>query len=193
MKIKTCFALFAAAIVLAACGKEQPEAGPATASGAVLPAVPDGAVTKTLGTIDTDSYTLTLHRAIGFTPRTDALGLLRTREGHRYAVLDISVTNKSREPLEMGSIILFSKIADSSGRQYGGNLGALTAYTIDHPDPRHQEAYDALLSMEFPAGATHRAIVLGLELPQDVKDLVFSAPVKADMNAEMKQIAFTLD
>ncbi|GIZ50508.1 hypothetical protein [Noviherbaspirillum aridicola] len=190
MKTNLIPALFAAAVLLAACGKEEPApAAPAAAAPADMPAV----ATKTLGTIDTDSYSLTLHRAISFTPKTDALGLLKTREGHRYVVLDIGVTNKGKEPLEMGTILLFSKVTDKNGKSYGGNLGALTAYTIDHPDPKHQDAYDAVLSMEFPAGATHRAVVLGLELPQDVKELVFSAPVRADMNAEMKQIGFTLD
>lgn len=193
MNSKLIPALLAATALLAACGKEPPASGPAAGTQASAPAQPDMPEAKALGRIETDSYVLTLHRAIGFMPKTDALGLLKTRDGHRYAVLDISVTNKGSEPLEMGTIMLFSKIADRNGNSYGGNLGALTAYTLDYPDPKHQEQYDALLSMEFPAGATHRAVVLGLELPQDVKELVFSVPVKADMNAERKQIAFSLD
>lgn len=189
MNKKLICALCAALALLGACGKEQP--GPASA--AASPAVPDTAAPQALGTIETDSYLLTLHRAISFVPKTDALGLLKTKEDHRYVVLDIGVANKSAQPLEMGSIMLFSRITDTNGKSYGGNLGALTAYTIDHPDPKHQEAYDALLSMEFQPGASHRAVVLGLELPRDVKELVFSAPVAADMHSEMRQIRFALD
>ncbi|HEY8607696.1 MAG TPA: hypothetical protein VIM12_11345 [Noviherbaspirillum sp.] len=172
--------LVACLALLTACERMPPEA-PAAAAAPSVPAV---------GMIETENYVMTLHRAIPFTPKTDALGLIKAKDGHRYVVLDISVQNKSREVLEMGTIMLFSKVTDKNGKSYGGNLGALTAWALDNPDPKHQDEYDAVWSMEFPPGETHRAVVLGLELPLDVTELVFSAPVKANMNSETRQIRF---
>lgn len=196
MKTKLLPVLFAGLVAVAGCDKapEQPasDAG-ATATPEKSAAAPQKAGDEAaIAVIETDSYVMKVHRAIPFMPGQDPLGMLKVKEGHRYVVLDMSVKNKSNEPLEMGSIMLVTKISDESGKSYGGNIGALTAYLLQNPDPRHDDEYEAVWSMEFKPGEYHRAIALGVEVPADIKTFVLTAPVKPHDVSNTKQASFTI-
>jgi len=190
--------LAAALLVLAGCGKGegsgQQAAGAPVAQASAPAAAPAGkpADGQAIAVIETDTYVMKVHRAIPFMPRNEPAGMLKVKEGHRYVVFDISVRNKSSQPLEMGSIMLVTKIADETGKSYGGHLGALTSYLVDNPDPNHDAEYEGVWSMELPPGAFHRALSLGVEAPVNVNAFVISAPPKPNDVANMRSAKFSL-
>lgn len=178
MKIqkKTVAALFAAVALTGACDKDGANEVVSTAPAMKVVAPP------ALGLIDTGGYVMTLHRAIPFQPKTKTAGL-KPRNGYRYVVLDISMKNKGGDALDMGKIMKSAKITDQNGKSYRVSAATLQAYNAEYPDPRQQAEYDALQAAAFKPGETHRALVLGLELPADVKALVLSLPVGAGSGA----------
>ena len=142
-----------------------------------------------LAKIETEAYALTVHRAIPFTPKDDPLGLFKLPDGYRFVVLDLEVENRSAQPLEMGSILLVAQLTDEAGTVLEGNMPALLAYTTAHPDPAQDAGYDAVWSMEFPAGESHRAIALGVQAPVSATTLTLAVPAAAN-SSDMRKASF---
>lgn len=180
-------------LALAGCGKEdapqaQVPAGGASAQATTAKTAPD----TVLAVIETDTYEMKVHRAIPFRPKADPLGMYKLPEGDRYVVLDLSVRNKGSEPLEMGSILLVAKVTDETGTALKGNLMALSAYTLENPDPNHDAEYGEVWSMEFKPGAVHRAVALGVQAPAAARTLTFAVPARAGDSKDFRQVKFDI-
>jgi hypothetical protein len=141
---------------------------------AVTSSVEDG---PAIGTLQTENYTAKVHRVIPFVAKKDEMDLFKVKDGHQFLVLDMSVRNTSDQPIEMGNILLETKVKDENGRDIELSVLAVGAYTYTYSIPGHQQQYDALWSKMNP-GDFYRAAVLGLEAPKDVKTLTLSMPVK---------------
>lgn len=171
-------------LIMAGCDEAPLQAKTETSTGSA------SANFQALAVIETDDYEMKVHRAIPFLPKSDPLGMLKLPDGYQYIVLDLSVRNKSNEPLEMGSILLVSKVTDEAGKALEGNMEALIAYTVENPDPRQDTEYDEMWSMEFKPGAVHRAIALGVQAPSTMRTLIFAVPAKAGGSKDFRQVKF---
>lgn len=177
-------------LIMTGCDKEEPSAGSASAN---VEAPATGTANDTaLAVIETDAYEMKVHRAIPFRPKADPLGMFKLPDGYQYIVLDLSVRNKSDEPLEMGSILLVSKVTDEVGKAMEGNMAALTAYTVENPDPRQDAEYEEVWSMEFKPGAVHRAIALGIQAPSTNRTLTLTVPARAGDSKDFRQVKFQI-
>ncbi|HEY5800189.1 MAG TPA: hypothetical protein VIT92_08205 [Burkholderiaceae bacterium] len=183
--------LLCATLVLAGCGKQPaaedgaapaPAATSASAAAVSARAAPaqDGAA---IATIETADYVIQVHKAITFMPDAGKTGgVFAPKEGNHFVALDISVRNKTQAPLEMGTVMLQSQVVDAAGNAYSGTLPVLTAYTLSNPDATQSAQYDAIWSMEYPAGAYHRTVALGFEAPKSLKTFTLKFPVKPNAN-----------
>lgn len=184
-------------LIMAGCDKgetPQAKAEPSTGSASANVQAPAARTANdtALAVIETDAYEMKVHRAIPFRPKADPLGMFKLPDGYQYIVLDLSVRNKSNEPLEMGSILLVAKVTDEAGKALEGNMAALTAYTVENPDPRQDTEYDEVWSVEFKPGAVHRAIALGMQAPSSTRTLIFAVPAKAGGSKDFRQVKFQI-
>lgn len=197
--MKQIFLPFLTAIcLLTACNSDNKESGKtettSTSSETNAAAQPAAktADDAAIATIETDTYVLKVHKAIPFMPdEAKTAGVFKPKEGNQYVALDISVKSKSKEPLEMGTIMLATEITDEKGTKFGGLLEVLTPYTLMYPNPNHDAEYGAIWSEEYAPGDFHRAVALGFEASKDVKTFIIKVPTKANAN-EKKQATFTL-
>lgn len=183
----TCLGLLA----LAGCGTDESarDGADVPAAQAAPAAASTGKTAAALAKIETGTYALTVHRAIPFTPKDDPTGLFKLPDGYRFVVLDIEVENRGAQPLEMGSILLLAQVTDAAGTLLEGNMPALLAYSTEHPDPAQDAGYDAVWSMEFPAGESHRAIALGVQAPVAAASLTLAVPATAN-SSDMRKATF---
>ncbi len=137
-----------------------------------------------IATLQTENYTAKIHRAIPFVAKQDEMGLFKVKDGHQYIVLDMSIRNTSDQPIEMGNILLETKVKDENGRDLDLSITAVAAYTYTYSVPGHQSQYDALWSNMKP-GDFYRAAVLGLEASKEVKTFTLSMPVKDGFGSDI--------
>lgn len=137
-----------------------------------------------IATLQTENYTAKVHRAIPFDAKKDEMGLFKVKDGHQFIVLDMSIKNTSDQSIEMGNILLETKIKDEKGRDIELSVMAVGAYTYTYSLPGHQQQYDALWSKMNP-GDFYRAAVLGMEAPKDVKTFILSMPIKDGFGSDI--------
>lgn len=142
-----------------------------------------------VATLQTENYTAKVHRAIPFVSKKDEMGLFQVKDGHQYIVLDMSIRNTSDQPIEMGNILLETKVKDENGRDIELSITAVAAYTYTNSIPGHQQQYDALWSKMNP-GDFYRAAVIGLEAPMEVKTFTLSMPVKDGFGSDIPRKEF---
>lgn len=177
--------LLAIMTLMCSCGKEQGKKTDEQAQkeNPVSERVSDDV--KPLQVIETPSYSYTIYRVIPF---ESTEGYFNPKEGNQYVVLDISVTNKSKQPLDMAVIMSSSKIKDKDGKEYGDVLGALTAYTLAHPQTNWKSEYGAIWSEKFPSGETHRTTAMGFQAPKNIKEFLLSMPESDDLQKLGKKV-----
>lgn len=144
-----------------------------------------------LASLETETYSLTLHRAIGFLPQSDPMGMFKVMEGHQFVALDIAVTNKTGKPLDMAQVFRGIQVTDDKGQKIKNSVTAVASYTNDHPEEDKQAEYNAIRSKEMETGVTHRAFVYGLEAPMETKQFTLSIP-EAPGSKSKKEIKFSL-
>ncbi len=144
----------------------------------------DGAA---IATINAPDYVVVVHKAIAFIPKDDGAGLMKIKQGHRYVVLDLSVRNTSKnKEVDMGQILLSSKVRDEKGKAYNLNAMAIAAYTLNNPDPHQQAQYNQMWSKIKP-GDFYRTIAYGLEVPESAKNFVISLKEDGDIFKDTKR------
>ena len=140
-----------------------------------------------IATIKTPAYEAKIHQAIAFLPKDDGVGLMKVKPGNRFIVLDMSVRNTAKEEeIDMGQILLSSKVTDDKGREYRFNAMAIAAYTLSNPDPAHQAQYNAMWGKMKP-GDFYRTTVFGLEAPASTKNFVISMKEDGDVFKDTKR------
>lgn len=144
-----------------------------------------------LASVETETYSLKLHRAIGFLPQSDPMGMFKVMEGHQFVALDIAVTNKTGKPLDMAQIFRGIQVTDDKGQKIKNSVTAVASYTNDHPEEDKQAEYNAIRSKEMETGVTHRAFVYGLEAPMETKNFTLTIPEAPGVKAK-KEIQFSL-
>lgn len=138
-------------------------------------------------TITTPAYVARIYQAIAFVPKNDGMGLMKIKPGHRYVVLDMSVQNTTKEKqVDMGQILLATRVRDEKGREYRMNAMAIAAYTLSNPNPQHQAQYNALWGKLKP-GDLYRTTVFGMEVPEGVKKFVISMREDGDVLKDSKR------
>jgi hypothetical protein len=146
------------------------EAKPVSEKAETSQPVDDAAV----ATITAPAYVAKIHKAIAFVPKNDGIGLMKVKPGHHFVVLDMSVRNTSaKKEVDMGQILLNTKVSDEKGKEYRFSAMAVAAYTLDNPDPQHQAQYNAMWGKLKP-GDFYRTVVFGLEVPEGHKNFVLS-------------------
>lgn len=182
---KQILSLLAIVTLMCSCGKEQEKKTDKQAKKEKSVSEPVSDDVKPLQVIETPSYSYTIFRVISF---ESTEGYFNPEEGNQYVVLDISVTNKSKQPLDMAVIMGSSKIKDKDGKKYGDVLGALTAYSIEHPRTNWKSEFDAIWSEKFPAGETHRTTAMGFQAPKNIKEFILSMPESDDLQKLDKKV-----
>jgi hypothetical protein len=134
-----------------------------------------------IATIETSDYVLKVHRAIPFTLKPKSYQPFKMDPNTKLVALDISVRNKLSTPLDFSRILIMSSIKGKGEK----NLVApwvVAAYEVDYPENGHQAQYNALWSTSFEPNGFHRAILMGINPPQDENKFTLSVPEKADFN-----------
>lgn len=140
-----------------------------------------------IATLTSPEYVAKVHRAIAFVPKNDGMGMMKVKPGHHYVVLDMSVRNTSKnKDVDMGQVLLSTKVTDEKGKEYRFNAMAIAAYTLDNPDPQHQAQYNAMWSKIKP-GEFYRTVVFGLDVPDGAKNFVISMKEDGDILKEGKR------
>jgi hypothetical protein len=145
--------------------------------------------------ISAPSYVVKVHRGIAFLPENDNIGIMKPKPGYQFVVLDMSVRNisKSKE-VDMGQILLSTKITSEKGKEYRLSPMAIAAYTLNNPDPQHQAQYNAAWSKLNP-GDFFRTTVLGMEVPIATKTFVISMKEDGDVlkDSRRHEAKFTIE
>ncbi len=144
-----------------------------------------------IGQIETEQYHLKLHGVIPFELIPKTYQPFKPVAGHKLVVLDISIKNRSNQPIDMGNILVKAVVNSSGSTVNYIRPWVVAAYITDHPDRAHQPAYDALWRDAYPPGEVHRAKLLGIHPPNEVNDFKLTLPVSDQMNAATKVIEFS--
>lgn len=140
-----------------------------------------------IATITAPAYVAKVHRSIAFVPKNDGMGMMKVKKGHHFVVLDMSVRNTSKkQEVDMGQILLSTKVTDEKGNEYRLNPMAIAAYTLDNPNPQHQVQYNAMWSKLKP-GDFYRTTVFGMEVPDGTKNFVLNMKEDGDVFKESKR------
>ena len=164
-----------------------------TKSKTTTPQTPEEA--PVIATITAPAYEAKVHKGIAFVPENDGAGLMQPKPGHRFVVLDMSVkiTSKSKE-VDMGQILLSTKVTDEKGKEYRMSPMAIAAYTRNNPDPEHYAQYNAMWSKLKP-GDYYRTTVFGMEVPAGIKTFLISMKEDGDVLKDSKrhEAKFTIE
>lgn len=140
-----------------------------------------------IATITAPAYVAKVHRSIAFVPTNDGMGMMKVKKGHHFVVLDMSVRNTSKkQEVDMGQILLSTKVTDEKGNEYRLSPMAIAAYTLNNPDPQHQAQYNAMWSKLKP-GDFYRTTVFGMEVPDGTKKFVLSMKEDGDVFKDGKR------
>lgn len=144
-----------------------------------------------IGSIETETYVLKLHRAFAYMPKgSEILAGMKPKPGHKFIYLDVSLKNKSTEKLEGGFLFIALRVTDEKGNEFKKPAAALAAYTSDHPEESNDEEYAALWE-SFRPNEFHREIVYAVEVPADENKFVLHLPINK-LRKEWKRIPFSL-
>ena len=153
-----------------------------------VPVKKDGAF---IGSIETESYLLKLHRVFTFQPKgSDLVDGTKPRSGHKFIYLDVSLKNTGREKFDGGFLLIAMRITDDKGIEYKKQAAALAAYTSENAGSSNPDEYDALWS-SFKPGDFHREVVYGVEVPADAKSFTLHMPTDRQRK-DWKTIHFSL-
>ncbi|HEU4901644.1 MAG TPA: hypothetical protein VFT06_02605 [Flavisolibacter sp.] len=140
-----------------------------------------------IATITAPAYVAKVHRSMAFIPENDGMGMMKVKKGHHFVVLDMSVRNTSKkQEVDMGQILLSTKVTDEKGNEYRLNPMAIAAYTLNNPDPQHQAQYNAMWSKLKP-GDFYRTTVFGMEVPDGTKNFVLAMKEDGDIFKDSKR------
>jgi hypothetical protein len=149
---------------------------------------PDG---PAIGSAETDSYVLKLHRAFSYEPAGSVvLAGMKPIAGHKFIYLDVSLKNKSPEKLEGGFLFIALKVTDKNGTEFKKPAAALAGYTSAHPEDNNDAEYSALWE-SFAPNEFHREIVYAVEVPAHENNFVLHIPADRQRK-EWKTISFSL-
>jgi hypothetical protein len=144
-----------------------------------------------VGTIETENYIMKLHRAFTYSPKkSEVMANWTPKQGYRFIYLDVSLRNKSVQPLDGGFVFIALKVTDKNGTEYKKPAAALAAYTSDHPEAQNLKEYNALWE-KFEPNEFHREIIYAVEVPEDINEFILSLPADK-RRKEWKQLSFTL-
>jgi hypothetical protein len=144
-----------------------------------------------VGVIETDIYTMKLHRAFTYSAKgTELLAGFKPKAGYKFIYLDVSLRNKSTEKLEGGFLFIALKLTDDKGVEYKKPAAGLAAYTSEHPNESSQAEYNALWE-KFEPGEFHREIIYCVEVPIASKTFVLHMPAD-NKRKEWKTISFSI-
>jgi hypothetical protein len=146
---------------------------------------------NSIGAIETDNYTMKLHSVFAYSPqKSDVMANWTPKPGYRFIYLDVSLRNKSTQPLDGGAVFIALKVTDKNGVEYKKPATALAAYTSDHPEAQNLKEYNALWE-KFEPNEFHREIIYAVEVPENVNDFILSLPADK-RRKEWKQVSFNL-
>jgi hypothetical protein len=146
---------------------------------------------NSIGAIGTDNYTMKLHSVFAYSPqKSDVMANWTPKPGYRFIYLDVSLRNKSTQPLDGGAVFIALKVTDKNGVEYKKPATALAAYTSDHPEAQNLKEYNALWE-KFEPNEFHREIIYAVEVPENVNDFILSLPADK-RRKEWKQVSFNL-
>ena len=191
------------AAMLSACGdnkKEEATATFKTDSSAVMPAKDSAAAPATtaqdgpaIATLTAPSFVAKVHNATAFVP-TSTTSIFKVKPRHRFVVLNMSIRNTSDKEIDMGQILLMTKVTDDKGKDFPLYPGAISAYEHEHPDPQHQLNYTAMWHKMKP-GAFYRTEIFGIEVPEGTKNLTISMNTEDDLTKKVPIVkaSFTIE
>lgn len=144
-----------------------------------------------VGAIETETYTLKLHRAFTYEPKgSPILAGLKPKAGHKFIYLDVSLKNKSAEQLEGGFLFIALRVTDAKGTEFKKPAAGLAAYTSENPDESNDDEYAALWE-SFAPEEFHREVVYAVEVPAAENNFVLHMPADRKRK-EWKTISFSL-
>lgn len=144
-----------------------------------------------IGSIETDSYVMKLHRAFAYEAQgSDVLAGFKPKEGFKFIYLDVSLRNKGPQKLDGGFLFIDLKLTGENGVEYKKPAAALAAYTSEHPEDSNTDEYNALWGT-FDPNEFHREIVYAVEVPKELNSFVVSMPVVA-RKKDRRELKFSL-
>ena len=171
-----------------AAGVKVNSATPTETKKSAAPVKEDG---PAIGTIETSSYVLKLHRAFTYEPKgSEILNGMKPKQGFKFIYLDVSLKNKGAQSLEGEFLFIALRVTDAEGNEFKKPAAALAAYTTEHTRESNDDEYSALWET-FKPNEFHREVVYAVEVPLNEKSFVLHLPTDP-LRKEWKTINFSL-